>query len=187
MCTPHATPANHTTISTSLSLSSALSSLWSPGHTTTLVPHRPPPPVFHTTFRVPVLDHPYSKLWAGGQGRQAQRRRGTRHTTNRMTDPQTRWVTRRTPRRQHDTLSDGHRDNSATPHRGLRAPGRDPPGGRATRAARAPGRESAHAAGSGGTMRRGLRATGYALHRLGREGVVHLFGGLAWASAAVRW
>jgi|HubBroStandDraft_6_1064221.scaffolds.fasta_scaffold10621_4 hypothetical protein len=122
---PHATPANHT-ISTSLSLSLLSLSLWSPGHTTTLVPHRPPPPVFHTTFRVPVLDHPNSKLWAGGQGRQAQRRRGTPHTTNRMIEPQTRWGTCHATRRRHDTLCDGHRDSPATPPAGPPRADRDP-------------------------------------------------------------
>jgi hypothetical protein len=60
-----------------------------PGHTTTLVPHRQPHTVFHPTLQVPVLDHPYSKLWAGGQGRQAQRRRGTRIATNRLAEPTT--------------------------------------------------------------------------------------------------
>ena len=61
---------------------------WSPNHS------GPPPPhtitlSFHPTFRIPVLDHPNSKLWAGGQGRQAQRRRGIRFATNRMAEPQT--------------------------------------------------------------------------------------------------
>ena len=65
-----------------------------PGHTITLVPHRHhTTPVFLSHVRIPVLDHPNSKLWAGGQGRQAQRRRGTRYATNPVAEPQTRWGT----------------------------------------------------------------------------------------------
>src|SRR5580692_12643067 len=75
------------------------------GHPITLVPHRHHTITlsFHSTFRIPVLDHPNSKLWAGGQGRQAQRRRGIRFATNRMAEPQTAVGDRRTTRRRHDT------------------------------------------------------------------------------------
>src|SRR5580692_12239735 len=61
------------------------------GHPITLVPHRHHTITlsFHPTFRIPVLDHPNSKLWAGGQGRQAQRRRGIRHHTTPVIEPQT--------------------------------------------------------------------------------------------------
>jgi hypothetical protein len=116
---------------------------WSHHHT------GPPPPtttVFHTTFRVPVLDHPYSKLWAGGQGRQAQQRRGTRHTTNRMTEPQTRWGTCRETRRRHDTPSDGYRDSPQGPPRARPRP----PGGRYA---------SSAGAGEGERPRCGVRGT----------------------------
>jgi hypothetical protein len=85
MLPPHATLLpNHP----SPSSPSLWSHSWSPNHS-----GPPPPPhhhpVFHPTFRIPVLDHPNSKLWAGGQGRQAQRRRGTRHHTNPVIEPQT--------------------------------------------------------------------------------------------------
>jgi hypothetical protein len=111
-------PTQHTTLlllSFLSSLPKQLHFIYHPiNHSPWSTNHLGPGPPNHTTItptnRIPVLDHPNSKLWAGGQGRQAQRRRGTRITTNRLPRPQT----PRGPGPGHDTshdiTSDTHHD-----------------------------------------------------------------------------